>query len=138
MTLMASMDSGPQIGAGRVWVGKAFLLLALIWFGGAFYVLRPDLPHVEQRPTPVIRLGDGTIHKVYLPAEILGAEANWVEGVDIKTQYTPWDFMRRPIIHFLIIAVGPIFAALVGAFLWLAVAEWRVRRRYPNTYDSLF
>jgi hypothetical protein len=46
--------------------------------------------------------------------------------------------MRRPIIHFLIVAVGPIFAALVGAFAWLGIAEWRVRRRYPDTYDSLF
>ncbi len=128
----------PPIGSGRNWVGKVFLLLALSWFGAIFYIQRPDLPHVAERPTPVITLPDGTTHKVYLPAEILGAEAGWVEGVDIKTQYTAWDFMRRPIIHFLIVAVGPIFAALMGAFLWLAVAEWRVRRRYPSTYDSLF
>jgi hypothetical protein len=138
MIAMASMDSGPQIGTGRVWIGKIFLVLALAWFGGVFYFLRPDLPQVEQRPTPIVTLPDGTTHKVYLPAEILGAQANWVEGVDIKTQYTPWDFMRRPIIRFLIIAVGPIFAGLVASFLWLAVAEWRVRRRYPDTYDSLF
>jgi uncharacterized membrane protein len=129
---------GPEIGTRRVWIGKIFLVLALAWFGGVFYLMRPDLPHVVPRPTPVITLPDGTTHKVYLPSEILGAEANWVEGVDIKTQYTSWDFMHRPMIRFLIIAVGPIFTALVGAFLWLAIAEWRVRRRYPSTYDSLF
>jgi hypothetical protein len=138
MTAMSESRLNPEISAGRVWIGKAFLLGALIWFGGVFYFLRPDLPHVEPRPTPVITLPDGTTHKVYLPAEIFGAEANWVEGVDVKTQYTPWDFMRRPIIHFLIIAVGPIFAVLVGAFGWLGIAEWRVRRRYPGAYDSLF
>ena len=68
--------------------------------------MRPDQSHYDPRPTPIIKLPDGTTHKVYLPAEILGAEAGWVEGVDIKTQYTPWDFMRRPLIRFLIIAVG--------------------------------
>lgn len=138
MTVMAEFAPGPQMSAGRVWIGKVFLLLALAWFGAVFYVMRPDQPHFTPKPQPVITLPDGTTHKVYLPAEILGAEANWVEGVDVKTQYTAWDFMRRPLIRFLIIAVGPIFTALVGAFLWLAVAEWRVRRRYPSTYDSLF
>jgi hypothetical protein len=115
-----SMDSGPPIGAGRQWIGKIFLLLALSWFGLMFY----------------------------LPSEVLGSEANWVqpidadkywkEGVNIKTQYTSWDFMRRPIIKFLITAMGPIFGAIAGAFIWLGVAEWRVRRRYPSSYDSLF
>jgi hypothetical protein len=138
MTAMTESTHNPEISAGRVWIGKAFLLLALVWFGGVFYVMRPDQPHIVPRPTPVVTLPDGTTHKVYLPAEILGAEANWVEGVDIRTQYTTWDFMRRPMIRFLIIAVGPIFAALVGSFLWLGIAEWRVRRRYPGTYDSLF
>jgi hypothetical protein len=138
MTAMAMDRSAPQIGSGRQWIGKIFLLLALSWFGLIFYLQRPDLPHVMPRATPVITLADGTTHKVYLPSEILGAEAGWVEGVDIKTQYTSWDFMRRPIIRFLITAVGPIFAALAGSFIWLGFAEWRVRRRYPSTYDSLF
>lgn len=137
MTAM-SMDAGPPIGTGRQWIGKIFLALSLSWFGLIFYLQRPDLPHVNPRPTPIVVLPDGTTHKVYLPSEILGAEAGWVEGVNVKTQYTAWDFMRRPIIRFLITAVGPIFLALAGSFLWLGFAEWRVRRRYPNTYDSLF
>jgi hypothetical protein len=145
---MAMDASAPPIGAGRQWIGKIFLLLALGWFGLMFYVQRPDQPHIVRRPTPVITLPDGTTHKVYLPSQVLGSEANWVqpidadkywvEGVNIKTQYTTWDFMRRPIIKFLITAMGPIFAAIAGAFIWLGFAEWRVRRRYPNTYDSLF
>jgi hypothetical protein len=133
-----AVDSGPPIGAGRIWAGKIFLVLALSWFGLIFYIQRPDLPHVMPRPTPIVTLPDGTTHKVYLPSEVLGAEAGWVEGVNVKTQYTPWDFMRRPVIRFLIVAMGPIFAGIAGAFIWLAVAEWRVRRRYPSTYDSLF
>ncbi len=126
----------PQLGDSRSWIGRAFLLLALGWFGGVFYVMRPDLPHVEPRPTPIVTLPDGTTHKVYLPYEILGAEAGWVEAIDVKHQYTPWDFMRRPIIRFLIIAVGPIAAALAGSLIALGVAEWRVRRRfgYKSTY----
>lgn len=138
MTAMAAPTEGPEIGTGRVWIGKIFLVLALAWFGGVFYVMRPDQPHMALRPTPVITLADGTTHKVYLPSEVFGADAGWFEPVDVKHQYTAWDFMRRPMIRFLIIAVGPIFTALVGAFLWLAVAEWRVRRRYPSSYESLF
>jgi len=138
MTAMAAQSSGMQIGTSRPWIGKVFLLLSLSWFGLIFYVQRPDLPHVIPLPTPIVTLPDGTTHVVYLPSEILGAEAGWVEGVNVKTQYTAWDFMRRPIIRFLITAVGPIFAALAGSFLWLGFAEWRVRRLYPNTYDSLF
>jgi hypothetical protein len=137
VSAVASGQKDFKIGGGTPWIGKAFLLLALIWFGGAFYVMRPDQSHYVPRPTPIIKLPDGTTHKVYLPAEILGAEAGWVEGVDIKTQYTPWDFMRRPLIRFLIIAVGPIFATLAGAFIWLGIAEWRVRRRYSFT-DSMY
>jgi hypothetical protein len=142
-----TMDSGPPIGTGRQWVGKIFLAAALGWFGLMFYIQRPDQPHVVPRPTPVITLPDGTTHKVYLPSEVLGSEANWVQAIDadknwkpgsIRTQYTSGDFMRRPIIKFLLTAMGPIFAAIAGAFIWLGVAEWRVRRRYPNTYDSLF
>jgi hypothetical protein len=34
--------------------------------------------------------------------------------------------------------MGPIFIGIAGAFIYLAIAEWRVRRRYPSTYDSLF
>ena len=45
---------------------------------------------------------------------------------------------RKGVMEFLLTAMGPIFAAIAGAFIWLAVAEWRVRRRYPSTYDSLF
>ncbi len=128
----------PEIGTSRPWVGKVFLLLAIIWFSSVFYVMRPDHPHLMPRATPIITLPDGTTHKVYLPSEILGAEANWVEGVDIKTQYTQWDFMKRPIIRFLIIAVGPIFLALTGAFAWLGIAEWRVRRRHADFYRSMY
>jgi uncharacterized membrane protein len=126
----------PEIGTSRPWVGKVFLLLALAWFGGVFYIMRPDHPHAVPRPAPYITLADGKNYRVYLPSEILGAEANWVEGIDIKTEYTSWDFMRRPLIRFLIIAVAPIFAALAGAFLWLGIAEWRVRRRYAGFYSS--
>jgi hypothetical protein len=138
MTVMTTDRPDPQISAPRQWAGKAFLALALAWFGTIFYIQRPDQHHFEPRPTPVIMMDDGKLHKVYLPSEVLGAEAGWVEGVDIKTQYTRGDFMRRPIVHFLIVAMGPIFAVLAGAFIWLGVAEWRVRRRYPSTYDSLF
>jgi hypothetical protein len=142
-----TMDSGPPIGAGHQWVGKIFLLAALSWFGLVFYLQRPDLPHVEPKPTPVITLADGKTYKVYRPSEVLGSEANWVEaissdanwkGTAIRTQYTYWDFMRRPIVKFLVTAMGPIFATIAAAFIWLGIAEWRVRRRYPNTYDSLF
>ncbi len=138
MTALVKDATEYALGGGRPWVGKAFLLAALLWFGGCFYVMRPDLHHLVPRPTPIIKLADGTTHKVYLPSEILGAEAGWVEGVDIKTQYTPWDFMRRPLIRFLIVAVGPIFAALAGAFAWLGVAEWRVKRRYGVFNDSMY
>ena len=143
-----TMDaSGPPMSAGRQWIGKIFLALALSWFGLMFYLQRPDLPHVIQPPTPVIKMDDGKMHKVYLPSQVLGTEANWVQPIDadktwtkgeIQTQYTSWDFMRRPMIRFLITAMGPIFAAIAGAFIWLGIAEWRVRRRYPSTYDSLF
>jgi hypothetical protein len=145
MTMTA--DSGPPIGAGRNWTGKIFLVLALGWFGLIFYLQRPDLPHVIERPTPVIKMDDGKMHKVYLPSQVLGSEADWVQPIDaekvwakgeVKTQYTAWDFMRRPIIRFLMTAMGPIFAMIAGAFIWLGIAEWRVRRRYPSTYDSLF
>jgi len=114
----------PIAGAGVVWSG---LLCAAA-----------RSPPCGRAPDAGYHAARRTTHKVYLPAEILGAKAGWVEGVDIRTQYTTWDFMRRPIIHFLIVAMGPIFGALMGAFIWLAVAEWRVRRRYPSTYDSLF
>jgi hypothetical protein len=142
-----ALDSGPPIGARRNWTGKIFLVLALAWFGLIFYIQRPDLPHVIQPPTQVIKMEDGKMHKVYLPSEVLGSEADWVQPIDadkawakgdLKTQYTNWDFMHRPVIHFLITAMGPIFLGIGGAFIWLAVAEWRVRRRYPSTYDSLF
>jgi hypothetical protein len=138
MTAMAAPTDGPEIGTGRVWIGKIFLVLALAWFGGVFYFMRPDQPHMTLRPTPVVTLPDGTTHKVYLPSEILGSDAGWVEGVDVKHQYTVGDFVRRPMIKFMIIAIGPIFSGLVGSFLWLAIAEWRVRRRYPSSYESLF
>ncbi len=142
-----AVDSGAPIGAGRNWTGKIFLVLSLSWFGLIFYIQRPDLPHAMPQPTQVIKMDDGKMHKVYLPSQVLGSEAGWVQPIDadkawakgeIKTQYTNWDFMRRPIIRFLITAMGPIFAGIAGAFIWLAVAEWRVRRRYPSTYDSLF
>jgi len=142
-----AIESGPPIGAGRNWTGKITLVLALSWFGLMFYIQRPDLQHADEQPTQVIKLGDGKTYKVYLPSQVLGSEAGWVQPIDadklwkkgeIQTQYTSWDFMRRPIIRFLITAMGPIFAGIVGAFIWLAVAEWRVRRRYPSTYDSLF
>jgi uncharacterized membrane protein len=142
-----AIDSGPPIGAGRNWTGKIFLVLALSWFGLVFYIQRPDLHHLAEKPTPVIKLADGKTYKVYLPSQVLGSEADWVQPIDtdklwakgeLKTQYTTWDFMRRPLIRFLITAMGPIFLAIAGAFLWLAIAEWRVRRRYPSTYDSLF
>jgi hypothetical protein len=138
MTAMAVPTDGPEIGTGRVWIGKIFLVLALAWFGSVFYIMRPDQPHLARRPTPVITLADGTTHRVYLPSEVFGSNAGWMEDVDVKHEYTAWDFMQRPMIKFLIIAIGPIFTALVGSFLWLAVAEWRVRRRYPSTYESLF
>ncbi len=128
--------SGFELGTTTPWIGKIFLFLALAWFGGVFYVLRPDLPHADPRPAPYIVLADGKHYRVYLPAEVLGAEANWVEGVDIKTEYTPWDFMRRPMIHFLIVAIGPIFATLTITFAWLGIAEWRVRRRLGITVSS--
>jgi hypothetical protein len=142
-----AVESGPPIGAGRNWTGKIFLVLALGWFGLIFYIQRPDLPHLVEQPTTVIKLADGKTYKVYTPSQVLGSEANWVQPIDsdkvwakgeLRTQYTTWDFMRRPLIRFLITAMGPIFAGIAGAFIWLAVAEWRVRRRYPSTYDSLF
>ena len=142
-----AIESGPPIGARRNWTGKIFLALALSWFGLMFYIQRPDLPHVEPQPSTVIKLADGKTYKVYTPSQVLGSEANWVQPIDaskvwakgeLRTQYTSWDFMRRPTIRFLITAMGPIFLAIVGAFIWLAVAEWRVRRRYPSPYDSLF
>ncbi len=120
----------PDIGTKRSWVGKIFLVLAMAWFGGAFYVMRPDQPHAIPRPTPIVKLPDGTTHVVYLPQEIFGEDAGWVEKVDVKTQYTDSDFMRRPTLRFLIIAVGPIAAAFALSFLWLGIAEFRVRRRY--------
>jgi hypothetical protein len=116
-------------------VGRIFLLCALIWFGSVFYVMRPDQPHVVERPTPIVMLPDGP-HKVYLPYEVFGAKAGWVEDIDVKHEYTAWDFMRRPTIRFLIIAVGPIAAALAGSFAVLALSEWRLRRRlgYKSSY----
>ena len=142
-----AVDSGPPIGAGRNWTGKIFLVLALSWFGLIFYIERPDLPHAVGQPAQVITLADGKTYKVYTPSQVLGSEANWVQPIDsdkawakgeLKTQYTYWDFMRRPLIRFLITAMGPIFLGIAGAFLYLAIAEWRVRRRYPSNYDSLF
>jgi hypothetical protein len=138
MTVMEMDTQGPEISAPRQWTGKIFLVLALAWFGTVFYIQRPDQHHFEPRPTPVIMMDDGKLHKVYLPSEVLGVQAGWVEGIDIKTQYTGWDFMRRPIVRFLVTALGPILAALAGALIYLAVAEWRVRRRYPVVNDSLF
>ena len=127
---MAFKIPGFELGTTRPWIGSIFLAVALAWFGSVFYVMRPDLPRVDPRPTPYITLEDGKRYKVYLPEEVLGAQANWVEGVDVKTQYTSWDFMHRPLIRFLIIAVGPIFAVLTAAFVWLGIAEWWIRRRY--------
>jgi hypothetical protein len=142
-----AVDSGPPIGAGRNWTGLITLVLALSWFAGVFYVQRPDLHHLVEKPNTVITLADGKTYKVYTPSQVLGSEADWVQPIDsdkvwgkgeLKTQYTYWDFMRRPLIRFLITAMGPIFLGIAGAFLYLAIAEWRVRRRYPSTYDSLF
>ncbi len=135
MSALALNLSGFEIGAPKPWWGRVFLLLALLWFGGVFYVLRPDLPHAELKPAPYIILEDGKHHRVYLPQAVLGADANWVEGLDVKTEYTPWDFMKRPTIRFLILAVAPILAALVCGFVWLGIAEWRVRRRYGYISD---
>ena len=122
----------PSIGGGREWIGKIFFALALLWFGGAFWVLRPDLPHVEQRPTPIVTLPDGTTHKVYLPYEVFGEKAGWVENIDIKTQYTYAEFMQRPVVKFMAIAIAPPIVGLVGAMSWLFLSEWLRRRKYPS------
>jgi hypothetical protein len=121
----------PALGTTRPWIGKLFALFGILWFGAVFWVMRPDLPSIEPRPTPILVFPDGTKYKVYLPSEILGAEANWVERVDIQVQYTYWDFMRRPIIRFLMIAMGPPAAVLFGSLAWLGITEFQVRRKLP-------
>ena len=128
---MIAMMAEPSLGTTRPWVGKVFALFGIMWFGAVFWVMRPDLPSIEVRPTPVIKLADGKTYKVYLPSEVLGAEANWVERVDVPVEYTYADFMRRPIVRFLMIAMLPIAAVLFGSLAWLAVMEYRVRRMLP-------
>ena len=121
----------PSIGGGREWIGKIFFALALLWFGGTFWVLRPDLPHVEPRPTPIVKLPDGN-HKVYLPYEIFGAKAGWVESIDVKHEYTYWDFLRRPVVKFMAIAITPPILGLIGAMGWLFVSERLRRGKYSS------
>ena len=121
-----------SIGGGREWIGKIFFALALLWFGGVFWVLRPDLPHVEPKPTPIVTLPDGTTHKVYLPYEVFGAKAGWVERLDVKTQYTYAEFMRRPLVKFMAIAITPPIVVLIGAMSWLFVSELLRRRNAPS------
>jgi hypothetical protein len=130
---MAMSSTG--IGGGREWIGKIFFVVAMLWFGGVFWVLRPDLPHVEPRPTPVVTLPDGTTHKVYLPYEVFGAKAGWVEHIDVKTQYTYAEFLRRPVVKFMAIAIAPPMAMLIGAMSWLFVSEWRRRRQSAGFED---
>lgn len=130
---MSTAIMSPSIGGGREWIGKIFFALALLWFGGTFWVLRPDLPHAEPRPTPVVVLPDGTTHRVYLPYEIFGAKAGWVERIDVKTQYTYWDFLRRPVVKFMAVAITPPLVGLAGAMGWLFVSEWLRRRKYPSS-----
>ena len=126
---MVSMS--PRIGGGREWIGKIFFALALLWFGGAFWILRPDLPHVEPRPTPIVDLPDGP-HKVYLPYEVFGEKAGWVEKIDVKTQYTYWDFLRRPVIKFMAVAITPPLLGLIGAMGWLFISDRLRGRNYSN------
>jgi len=113
----------PGIGGGRQWIGKIFFLLAMFWFGAVFWVMRPDLPHVDPGPRPVVTLPDGTTHNVYLPYEIFGEKAGWVERIDVKTKYTYADFLKRPLVKFLAIALAPPFALLIGAMSWLLFSE---------------
>ena len=120
----------PSIGGGREWIGKIFFALALLWFGGVFWVLRPDLPHAEPRPTPIVKLPDGTTHKVYLPYEVFGAKAGWVESIDIKHEYTYSDFLRRPLVKFMAIAITPPLLGLLGAMGWLVLSDRFRRRNY--------
>ena len=119
----------PGIGGRREWIGKIFFVVALAWFGAVFWVMRPDRPHVEPRPTPIVKLPDGTTHKVYLPYEVFGEEAGWVESIDVQHEYTYRDFMRRPVIRFMAISLTPPFVVLVVAMGWLGVSHLRQRRR---------
>jgi hypothetical protein len=116
------------IGGGREWVGKIFFVLAMLWFGAVFWVMRPDLDHVDPRPTPIVVLPDGTTHKVYLPYEIFGAQAGWVESIDVKTRYSYAEFLRRPLIRFIAVALAPPVAGLIGAMMWLLVSDLLRRR----------
>lgn len=125
----------PAIGGGRAWIGKIFFVLAMLWFGGVFWVLRPDLPHVDPRPTPIVVLPDGTTHKVYLPDEVFGAKAGWVEPIDVKTQYTYAEFLRRPLVKFMAIAIAPPMAVLIGAMSWLLFSEL-LRRRQSIRFED--
>ena len=124
-----------SIGGHRQWIGKIFFLVAMLWFGGVFWVLRPDQPHVEPRPTPIVTLPDGTTHKVYLPYEVFGAKAGWVEPLDVKTQYTYAEFLRRPLVKFMAIAITPPITILIGAMTWLLISELQRRRRFGRFED---
>ena len=119
----------PQMSMGRNWLGKLFFLAALAWFASVFLVMRPDQPHVDPKPRPVVVLPDGTKHVVYLPYEIFGEQAGWVERIDVKTEYTVRDFLRRPIVEFVLIALGPIVTLVLAALGGLGVADWVGRRR---------
>ena len=114
----------PWLGGTREWLGRIFFLLAVGWFGAVFWVMRPDKPHVEPKPTPVVMMPDGKNHHVYLPDEIFGEKAGWVEPVDVKTEYTFRDFMHRPMFRFLIVALGPPATVLFGSLAAIAVSAW--------------
>jgi hypothetical protein len=114
----------PALGGTREWLGRIFFLLAIFWFGAVFWVMRPDRPHVDPRPTPVVVMPDGKPHRVYLPYEVFGEKAGWVEPVDVKTEYSFDDFMRRPMFRFLIVALAPPATILFGGLAGVAVSGW--------------
>jgi hypothetical protein len=114
----------PSIGGTREWLGRIFFLLAIGWFGAVFWVMRPDKVHFDPKPAPVVMMPDGKNHRVYLPYEIFGEKAGWAEPVDVKTEYTFQDFLRRPMFRFLIVALGPPAAVLFGSLAGLAISVW--------------
>ncbi|GIL37924.1 hypothetical protein [Roseiterribacter gracilis] len=103
--------------------GRVFLLLAMTWFAGSFYVLRPDL----DAPTNVVLWPeDGKRHRLYSVRELLGDQtgAKFAPFVE-PPEYSFNEFFERPLLKFVSVALLPPLVAVIVSVTWVS---WAARR----------
>jgi hypothetical protein len=99
--------------------GRIFMICALIWCSGAFYLLRPDL---NAPPKSMIVLEDGTRHRLYSVREALGMQlgAQFAPFAE-PPEYTFSEFFERPLLKFITFALLPPLAVVIAAVTYVSV-----------------